>query len=202
MADTQTHLIDAVHARRLELGLTPPDVAAAGGPSVETQRKLANREGGEWRERTLLSLDRVLQWKSGTCQRILAGTAGTDPDDWIDHSSNGSLGYTAQDTANASDYVGPPIPAWIRPQSGNVSVGMVGSARVTANATSARATGTASDGMPTFSDPVAAISSAAWDFYNLALKLDGDAPATRVVRQAVVAYLHDLLVRDLSDETT
>lgn len=60
--------------RREELGLTQPEVQAAGGPSTAAMRQIeqGSKEGG-YRGSTLRSLERALKWRTGSVEAILAG---------------------------------------------------------------------------------------------------------------------------------
>jgi hypothetical protein len=74
----------AVRARRETLGLRQKDIAPRRGPSYETVRLIEGGEPGSYQPRTLAGLDRSLEWKIGTSQGILDGTAGDDPNAWVD----------------------------------------------------------------------------------------------------------------------
>jgi transcriptional regulator with XRE-family HTH domain len=109
----------AVQARRTRLRLRQEDIAAAGGPSHATLRRL--ERGAPLQGRTLERLEQVLNWKVGVIQAILDGTAGDDPDAWVSdtarateamqeasmHIGNAMRGQfrTATDTAEASDSI-------------------------------------------------------------------------------------------------
>lgn len=72
----------AVRDRRLALdGLTQAQVADRGGPSTETLRLIENARQLRFGERTLLRLDRALDWPAGTSKKILEGVAINDAED-------------------------------------------------------------------------------------------------------------------------
>ncbi|MFG1846682.1 hypothetical protein [Micromonospora carbonacea] len=59
--------------RREELGLTQSEVHAAGGPSTATMRNIERAVGVSYRGGILRSLERALQWRTGSVEAILAG---------------------------------------------------------------------------------------------------------------------------------
>lgn len=66
-------LADHVYARRDALGLTQDGVRAAGGPSTATLRLIEGALQTSYKRRILSSLERALQWKTGSVEAILAG---------------------------------------------------------------------------------------------------------------------------------
>lgn len=76
----------AVQGRRNRLGLTQEEITERGGPSHSTLRRLERGDPGPYQGRTLVSLEQALDWRSGTVQAILEGTAGVDPTAWVDTS--------------------------------------------------------------------------------------------------------------------
>ena len=71
----------AVRDRRTELGLTQTDVSDQGGPSVETLRLIERNRAGRLSPRIRRSLERVLQWQSGSIDAVLDGDAPTPAPD-------------------------------------------------------------------------------------------------------------------------
>lgn len=59
--------------RREDLGLTQPEVQAAGGPSTATMRLIERAERSSYRGSILRSLERALHWRTGSVEVILAG---------------------------------------------------------------------------------------------------------------------------------
>jgi hypothetical protein len=62
-----------VTRRRHELGLTQPQVQAAGGPSAATVRNIESATQTSYRDGILRALERALKWPSGAVDSILAG---------------------------------------------------------------------------------------------------------------------------------
>lgn len=72
---------EAVRARRTQLGMTQHDVEQAGGPSDVTLSAVEQGVPRSYQQRTMITLERALQWKRGAVEAILAGE---DPEAWID----------------------------------------------------------------------------------------------------------------------
>ena len=72
---------EAVRARRTQLGLTQHDVEQAGGPSDVTLSAIEQGVPRSYQQRTMVTLERALQWKPGAVAAILAGE---DPAAWVD----------------------------------------------------------------------------------------------------------------------
>jgi hypothetical protein len=66
-----------VRDRRTGLGLTQEQLVERGGPSTPTLRAIENDRAGGLSARLRRSLERALQWSSGSVDRILAGEAPT-----------------------------------------------------------------------------------------------------------------------------
>lgn len=98
-----SRLAEEVLARRHALGISQEELARRGGPSHQSIRNIELGAQTDYRPLTLSRLENVLWWKPGTVLAILDGTADHDRDSWID-----TGGRTVQDTAHASDFVGPP----------------------------------------------------------------------------------------------
>jgi transcriptional regulator with XRE-family HTH domain len=64
-----------VRERRIDLGLTQEQLVERGGPSTPTLRAIENDRAGRLSPRLRRSLERALQWSSGSVDRILAGEA-------------------------------------------------------------------------------------------------------------------------------
>lgn len=75
----------AVRTRRAQLGKSQTHIGVDGGPSDVTLGKIEQGIPGSYRSSTLTAPDRALAWKPGTCQAILDGTAGSDPQQWLDY---------------------------------------------------------------------------------------------------------------------
>lgn len=71
--DDWRRLGEHVVRRREELGLTQPDVQAAGGPSTATMRNIERATNTTYRGGILRSLERALQWRTGSVETVLAG---------------------------------------------------------------------------------------------------------------------------------
>jgi transcriptional regulator with XRE-family HTH domain len=67
----------AVRDRRTALGMTQSEVSERGGPSVETLRAIENNRAGRLSPRMRRALERVLEWKPGGIDAILAGDVPT-----------------------------------------------------------------------------------------------------------------------------
>ncbi|WP_131811262.1 MULTISPECIES: DNA-binding protein [Mycobacterium simiae complex] len=65
----------AVRHRRKELGLNQADVSARGGPSEKTLRAIENNRAGALGGKTRRSLERAIEWDSGSIEAILEGGA-------------------------------------------------------------------------------------------------------------------------------
>ena len=76
-----TRLGQAIRARRRQLNLSQVDVSTAGGPSSETLRLLERGDPGPYMQRTVTALERVLRWRAGAVQAIVAGES---PDEWVE----------------------------------------------------------------------------------------------------------------------
>lgn len=72
MADDRQRLAKFVRERRTALGLSQEQVAAAGGPSSATQRKIENGHHGSY-PATQRRLETALGWEHGSARRILDG---------------------------------------------------------------------------------------------------------------------------------
>ena len=72
MADDRQRLAAFVRERRTALGLSQEQVAAAGGPSSATQRKIENGHHGSY-PATQRRLETALGWEHGSARRILDG---------------------------------------------------------------------------------------------------------------------------------
>lgn len=59
--------------RRIHLGMSQPDVSAAGGPSTGVVSKIENAKQTFYEERVLVQLERALQWQPGSAHRVLNG---------------------------------------------------------------------------------------------------------------------------------
>lgn len=70
---------EAIRARRAQLGLTQQDVSRSGGPSDFTLSAIEQGTPRTYHQRTKMALERVLRWKSGAVESILAGE---DPAGW------------------------------------------------------------------------------------------------------------------------
>lgn len=68
-------LADAIAVRRARLGLNQEALAARGGPSGRTVRDIENARLDRFTPSTLSKLDRALDWRDGTSEKILDGTA-------------------------------------------------------------------------------------------------------------------------------
>lgn len=66
-------LASKVIERRNELGLTQEDVRAAGGPSTATMRLVEGALQDSYKDASLARLERALQWRVGSIDRILQG---------------------------------------------------------------------------------------------------------------------------------
>lgn len=66
-----------VERRRHELGLDQPDLAARGGPSPATIRKIEGAQQGSYKPATLGALERALNWAPRSVQAILDGQEPT-----------------------------------------------------------------------------------------------------------------------------
>lgn len=73
----------AVRDRRNRLDLTQEDVTEQGGPSHQTLRNIERGDPGPYQSRTIATLERVLGWRAGIAERIVAGTAPADGDEWL-----------------------------------------------------------------------------------------------------------------------
>lgn len=60
--------------RRISLGMSQPEVNAAGGPSTGVVSKIENARQTSYEERVLVQLERALQWQPGSAQRVLEGS--------------------------------------------------------------------------------------------------------------------------------
>ena len=69
----RTHLADAVKDRRHQLGLTPPQVQASGGPSPTVLSQIENAYDNNYSASTLAKLDRALEWTPGTAAALWEG---------------------------------------------------------------------------------------------------------------------------------
>ena len=67
-------LAEAVHGRRRQLRL-PLDLSKRGGPSEMAVRRIEQMASRSIRDITKTRLERVLQWRAGLVDDILAGTA-------------------------------------------------------------------------------------------------------------------------------
>jgi hypothetical protein len=67
-------LAEAVVARRHWLSMSQPDVAKAGGPSEQTQRRIENAQRLKYKTIVFIRLETALRWPKGTVSRILDGT--------------------------------------------------------------------------------------------------------------------------------
>lgn len=74
--DRRRRLNDLMNDRRLDLGMTWPEVATAAGISYETVRALRRSTGGI-SELTARKLDKALQWRPGSVAAIAGGKPGT-----------------------------------------------------------------------------------------------------------------------------
>src|SRR4051812_45414241 len=68
-----SHLGRLVRERRVDLGLTQAEVNNAGGPSPATLYLLESGRREFYRPQILRRLERALDWRSGSIQRVLAG---------------------------------------------------------------------------------------------------------------------------------
>lgn len=68
---------EQVLRRREELGLTQPEVQAAGGPSTAAMRIIEKGTQQSYRGSTLRALERALGWRNGSVDDILAGGNAT-----------------------------------------------------------------------------------------------------------------------------
>ncbi|MFI7114033.1 hypothetical protein ACIBK9_47485 [Nonomuraea sp. NPDC050227] len=59
--------------RRIDLGMSQPDVSAAGGPSTGVVSKIENARQSSYEDRVLAQLERALQWQSGSAHEVLRG---------------------------------------------------------------------------------------------------------------------------------
>lgn len=70
---------EAVRGRRLDLGMTQLDMSNNGGPSHLTVLNIENGKDGNYRPSTLRKLDTVLDWPSGSAERLFKdGTAPSE----------------------------------------------------------------------------------------------------------------------------
>ena len=79
-----------VASRRAELGMTQADVAAAGGPSDLTLRKIERGETERPDFHTLRKIEIALRWKSGTASTAFHGglpVVEGEPSDWTEASA-------------------------------------------------------------------------------------------------------------------
>ena len=67
-------LAEAVKARRTELGIKQTDSEFYGGPSTGTLRNVEQCARVGYHRRTFKDIEAMLKWRSGTCNRILAGS--------------------------------------------------------------------------------------------------------------------------------
>ncbi|KAB8186960.1 hypothetical protein FH608_046580 [Nonomuraea phyllanthi] len=59
--------------RRISLGLSQPEVSAAGGPSTGVISKIENAKQTTYEDRVLVQLERALKWQPGSAARVLSG---------------------------------------------------------------------------------------------------------------------------------
>lgn len=62
-----------VKKRRIQLGLTQPGLVAAGGPSGSVISRIEGGKPGSYDDRSILRLERALQWQEGSVDAILDG---------------------------------------------------------------------------------------------------------------------------------
>lgn len=62
-----------VRERREDLGLTQAEVHAVGGPSPATLYLIESGQRDSYRPRVLRALERAIQWRATSVQRVLAG---------------------------------------------------------------------------------------------------------------------------------
>ncbi|OBB94636.1 hypothetical protein A5779_19510 [Mycolicibacterium peregrinum] len=67
----------AVRNRRTELGLTQIEVGERGGPAVETLRAIENNRAGRLSPRLRRTLERAIEWESGSIDAVLEGGTAT-----------------------------------------------------------------------------------------------------------------------------
>lgn len=66
-----------VKRRRVELGLTQPQVHAAGGPSVSMLSKIEGAKRTSYEDMAIARLEKALQWAPGSIEAIRRGGAPT-----------------------------------------------------------------------------------------------------------------------------
>lgn len=71
--DPWRRLARAVATRRAELRLNQGDLHPRGGPSLATVQSIESARTDTYRQRTLVDLERALDWKSGSVDAVLAG---------------------------------------------------------------------------------------------------------------------------------
>ena len=67
------NLARQVKERRDELGLTQPDIDAAGGPSTAVLRRIENAQGARYQPKTIRQLEQALRLRPGSIRAALAG---------------------------------------------------------------------------------------------------------------------------------
>lgn len=78
-AEDWQRLGKAIEDRRFERGYSQEALVKRGGPSHQTVRNVERGLAAEYRPTTFRKFDRALDWRDGTTEKILAGTA-TDED--------------------------------------------------------------------------------------------------------------------------
>lgn len=73
----------AVRQRRTVLRLRQSDLESHGGPSGGTVKNIEQAARERYSPRTFAQLEQALDWKPGTVETILAGTADPDPEKWV-----------------------------------------------------------------------------------------------------------------------
>lgn len=76
--DAWVRLGHKARQRRIALGLSQPEVNAAGGPSTGVISKIENAKQTSYEERVLVQLERALQWRPGSATAVLEGGEPAD----------------------------------------------------------------------------------------------------------------------------